>query len=471
MSGGIKHLAERALAGITEGGTAVPVAERGRGLTPFTLRLRLTFVLMGVDLTAFLLAFTLVEPLKTLVGSWFSIMAIAMPIYVGMAMGTKAYGGHALRARAGSLSAAVRAGVLTFAILFLISYFFRVEQQMSRVALACVMGLTIALIIVGRLTFRSVVARIWPTQIWRELVIVDGVDTAPVPGAQMIDAAAINLVPDLRDPAMFNRFAALLHGIDRVVVISTVERYQNWAMMLKGGHARGEIVVDTLGLFGAIGLGKLGQYDTVKVAAGPLDVQQRLLKRAFDLALCVPIIIALAPILILVSVAIKLDSPGPVFFRQRRIGRNNAYFDIVKFRSMHVAQADSQGARSTQRQDKRVTRVGRLIRKTSIDELPQLFNVLGGSMSLVGPRPHALGSLAGDRLFWDVDESYWHRHVLKPGITGLAQVRGLRGSTLLREDLTKRLQSDLEYASNWSLWRDIRILFMTFGVVVHHNSY
>ena len=471
MSGGIKHLAERALAGITEGGTAVPVAERGRGLTPFTLRLLLTFVLMGVDLTAFLLAFTLVEPLKTLVGSWFSIMAIAMPIYVGMAMGTKAYGGHALRARAGSLSAAVRAGVLTFAILFLISYFFRVEQQMSRVALACVMGLTIALIIVGRLTFRSVVARIWPTQIWRELVIVDGVDTAPVPGAQMIDAAAINLVPDLRDPAMFNRFAALLHGIDRVVVISTVERYQNWAMMLKGGHARGEIVVDTLGLFGAIGLGKLGQYDTVKVAAGPLDVQQRLLKRAFDLALCVPIIIALAPILILVSVAIKLDSPGPVFFRQRRIGRNNAYFDIVKFRSMHVAQADSQGARSTQRQDKRVTRVGRLIRKTSIDELPQLFNVLGGSMSLVGPRPHALGSLAGDRLFWDVDESYWHRHVLKPGITGLAQVRGLRGSTLLREDLTKRLQSDLEYASNWSLWRDIRILFMTFGVVVHHNSY
>lgn len=471
MSEGIEHVVERAVLRVAGGGMADRDAERGRGLTPFALRLRLTFLLMGVDLIAFMLAFAIIEPLKTLVGSWFSVMAIAMPIYIGMAMGTRAYGGHALRARAGSLSAAVRAVIFTFAILFLISYFFRVEQQISRLALACVMALTVALIVAGRLTFRSVIARIWPTQIWRELVIVDGVEAVPVPGAQMIDAAAINLVPDLRDPAMFNRFAALLHGIDRVVVISTAERYQNWAMMLKGGHAQGEIVVDTLGRFGAIGLGKLGQYDTVKVAAGPLDVQQRLLKRTFDLALCVPIIVALAPILILVSVAIKLDSPGPVFFRQRRIGRNNAYFDIIKFRSMHVAQADSQGARSTQRQDKRVTRIGRLIRKTSIDELPQLFNVLGGSMSLVGPRPHALGSLAGDRLFWDVDESYWHRHVLKPGITGLAQVRGLRGSTVLREDLTKRLQSDLEYASNWSLWRDIRILFMTFGVVVHHNTY
>lgn len=442
-----------------------------RRLTPFALRLRLSFLVVASDLMAFVLAFAIVAPLKTLVGSWFSIMAVALPIYIGMALGTMAYGGRALRNKGGSLSAALRAALFTFAILFLISYFFRVERQVSRLSLLCMMALTILMIALGRIALRAIIAKLWPTQVWRELLIVDGVATDPVPGIPMIDAAAIGLIPDLRDPAMFNRFAQMLHGIDRVTVMSKSENCQNWAMMLKGGNAHGEIVVDTIGRFGAIGLGKLGNYDTVKVATGPLDVEQRLIKRAFDLALCIPIIVALAPVLVLVSIAIKLDSPGPVFFRQRRIGRNNAYFDIIKFRSMHVAQLDQHGAKSTQRQDKRVTRVGRLIRKTSIDELPQLFNVLGGSMSLVGPRPHALGSLAGDHLFWDVDERYWHRHVLKPGITGLAQVRGYRGSTLLREDLIKRLQADLEYASNWSLWRDVRILFMTFGVVVHHNSF
>ena len=118
-----------------------------------------------------------------------------------------------------------------------------------------------------------------------------------------------------------------------------------------------------------------------------------------------------------------------------------------------------------------MTRVGRFIRATSLDELPQLFNVLAGDMSLVGPRPHALGSLAGLELFWDVDQRYWHRHALKPGITGLAQVRGFRGATLQRDDLVNRLQADLEYFEGWSIWRDIGIMLATFRVVVHRNAY
>ena len=126
---------------------------------------------------------------------------------------------------------------------------------------------------------------------------------------------------------------------------------------------------------------------------------------------------------------------------------------------------------STSRDDDRVTRVGRLIRRTSIDELPQLINVLKGEMAIVGPRPHALGSQAGDKLFWEVDGRYWERHALKPGLTGLAQVRGLRGATDREEDLSARLEADLEYLDGWSLWRDLRIVFSTIRVLSHDRAF
>jgi lipopolysaccharide/colanic/teichoic acid biosynthesis glycosyltransferase len=146
-------------------------------------------------------------------------------------------------------------------------------------------------------------------------------------------------------------------------------------------------------------------------------------------------------------------------------------FNVYKFRSMSVEAADPMGAQSTVRGDVRITRVGRFIRKTSLDELPQLLNVLDGSMSLVGPRPHALGSLAGQLLFWQVDDRYSHRHVLKPGITGLAQIRGFRGTTNHVDDLSRRLQADLEYIAGWSIWRDLLIIVKTLRVVVHPNAF
>jgi polysaccharide biosynthesis protein PslA len=129
------------------------------------------------------------------------------------------------------------------------------------------------------------------------------------------------------------------------------------------------------------------------------------------------------------------------------------------------------GHRSTSRDDDRITRVGRFIRRTSLDELPQLLNVLIGDMSLVGPRPHALGSMAADRLFWEVDRRYWVRHALKPGITGLAQVRGFRGATERHEDLQNRLLADLEYLEGWNLMREVVIIVQTFRVLVHRNSF
>ncbi len=175
--------------------------------------------------------------------------------------------------------------------------------------------------------------------------------------------------------------------------------------------------------------------------------------------------------MILISVAIKLDTAGPVLFVQDRVGRSNRLFGIYKFRSMRTETNDSAGKHSTKRQDDRVTRIGRLIRSTSVDELPQIFNVLKGDMSFVGPRPHALGSLAGNMLFWEVDERYWHRHVCKPGMTGLAQVRGYRGATVIESDLKNRLQADLEYVSSWTVYRDLSILFATLRVIIHRNAY
>jgi lipopolysaccharide/colanic/teichoic acid biosynthesis glycosyltransferase len=183
------------------------------------------------------------------------------------------------------------------------------------------------------------------------------------------------------------------------------------------------------------------------------------------------VLIALLPLMITVAILIRLDSPGPIFFRQERMGRGNRIFHILKFRSMRIETSDSDGTRSASRDDDRITRIGRFIRRTSIDELPQLINVLLGEMSLVGPRPHALGSLAGDELFWRVDRQYWHRHALKPGITGLAQVRGFRGATEHRRDIVNRLEADLEYLHGWSLMRDLGILAKTAQVLVHKNAY
>ena len=210
---------------------------------------------------------------------------------------------------------------------------------------------------------------------------------------------------------------------------------------------------------------------TLIVAEGPLNLASRIQKRAFDFALTLPVLLLLSPLLLLIALSIKLDSPGPIFFKQKRLGRGNRLFDIYKFRSMRSETLDPTGTISASRDDNRITWIGRIIRRTSLDELPQLFNVLIGDMSLVGPRPHALGSLAGNQLFWDIDRQYWCRHALKPGITGLAQIRGFRGATHHMRDLQNRLEADLEYASGWTLVRDLTILVSTVRVLLHENAY
>lgn len=210
----------------------------------------------------------------------------------------------------------------------------------------------------------------------------------------------------------------------------------------------------------------LGEMPVMTLFERPISGMDAILKRAEDLVLTSIILTLIWPVLLLVAIAVKLDSPGPIFFRQPREGFNNRTFNVYKFRSMHCDMAQIDKVQQASRRDPRVTRIGRIIRSTSLDELPQLLNVLNGDMSLVGPRPHAPSTRAGGRLFSEVVASYASRHKVKPGITGWAQVCGWRGETDTEEKLVKRLEHDLHYIENWSLGFDLYILLRTVGAVL-----
>jgi Undecaprenyl-phosphate glucose phosphotransferase len=210
----------------------------------------------------------------------------------------------------------------------------------------------------------------------------------------------------------------------------------------------------------------LGDIPMLTLFERPISGVDAFIKLLEDKILTVLILLMIWPVLVIIAVAIKLDSPGPVFFRQPREGFNNRPFRVYKFRSMYADQSQFTSIQQASRVDPRVTRVGRILRRTSLDELPQLFNVMTGDMSLVGPRPHAASTRAGGRLFSDVVASYAARHKVKPGITGWAQVCGWRGETDTEDKLIKRLEHDLHYIENWSLWFDFYILFRTIGSVL-----
>jgi putative colanic acid biosynthesis UDP-glucose lipid carrier transferase len=201
----------------------------------------------------------------------------------------------------------------------------------------------------------------------------------------------------------------------------------------------------------------LGRLRAVEIQRAPLNTAQRAVKRAIDLGVSIPALIFLAPLMIAVAMWIKLDSKGPVLFRQRRLGHRGTPFDIYKFRSMRVME-NGDVVTQAARNDTRVTRIGRFIRKTSIDELPQLLNVLKGEMSLVGPRPHAQ---AHDREYTNLIGNYELRQHVKPGITGWAQVNGFRGETTTTAQMRQRVECDLWYAKNASIALDIQILART----------
>jgi Undecaprenyl-phosphate glucose phosphotransferase len=214
-------------------------------------------------------------------------------------------------------------------------------------------------------------------------------------------------------------------------------------------------------------VGDISKLPVFEVVQRPISGWSAALKMAEDYVLASLGLLLISPLLLIVAAAIKLDSPGPVLFRQARLGFNNNVFYIYKFRSMRHDPNAEQVVRQATKGDPRVTRVGRIIRATSIDELPQLLNVLEGTMSLVGPRPHALSH---NEEYGRQIRGYFARHRVKPGITGWAQVNGLRGETEVLEKMEARIRHDVYYAENWSLFLDMKILVLTVLTVFFQKS-
>ena len=214
----------------------------------------------------------------------------------------------------------------------------------------------------------------------------------------------------------------------------------------------------------------VGEVPVFDMADRPITDWNLVYKWLFDKIVALVAIILLSPVMIATAILIKLESKGPVIFKQKRHGFNNELIEVYKFRSMYTDRSDANAAKLVTKNDPRVTRVGRIIRKTSIDELPQFFNVLKGELSVVGPRPHALQAKADNKLYYEAVDGYFARHKVKPGVTGWAQINGWRGETDTVDKIMQRVHHDLYYIENWSILLDLYILFMTPISLVSKNE-
>jgi len=441
-------------------------------------RLRLYLLSILIDLMVLGLAFAfanllVIHSLAGQPGKPHGLIMFAMiaPVYALIAINGGVYGIRMIGNRRASAVKALWSLVQATMLMLIIVYFGKIAEQLSRLTLLVGLLISGAGLYVARLLIERIGIALLGEVPHITVLLVDGVEMETPHGAWRIEAASIGVDPARRDAAMFERLAHGVGGAERVVVACPPERIEDWRLALTSLSAKGEILVPELRRFAPAKVSAFDDHPTIVVAGGPLLFRDRLLKRLFDLAIGVPAVILLSPLLIGAAIAVKLSGPGPVFFRQQRLGKDARPFLIFKFRTMHMAQTDHAAEQLTQRGDPRISRIGAFLRRTSIDELPQLLNVLNGDMSIVGPRPHAPAAKAADSLYWEVDERYWARHCIKPGMTGLAQVRGHRGPTERHEDLVNRLQSDLEYVTNWSIWRDLRIIVATLGVLAHDNAF
>ena len=437
-------------------------------------RIRLSLLAAALDMALIAIAYLFASLLY--LGSLPSeqvgrVLVVLLPIFLFFNLNNQSYSAAILLDGLRSTWRGTSGLIWASLLMFLIFFMFKISEEFSRAVLGLGTILAASLIWIGRL----IVSRIGTQQFGRSpfalMCIYDEVE--PVGGRQPGTATAseLGLLPHADDPEMLDRLGKLALGIDGIVLHCPAQKRAQWAFMLKSLDVPTEIVTPELTQLHPLAVNQREGQTSLVLGSGQLSWSHRVLKRSFDLLVTVAFLPVLLPVLLIVALAVKLDSPGPALFRQERIGLGNRKFWILKFRTMRVDMQDDRAEKITERSDPRVTRVGDFLRRTSIDELPQFLNVLSGDMSIVGPRPHAESTLAGSLFTWEVDSAYWHRHVVKPGITGLAQVRGYRGSMFEEQHLRDRLNADLEYVANWSLAGDLRIILLTLNVLVHKNAF
>lgn len=437
-------------------------------------RIRFCAGLVFADVVVIVVAFLVANGLyigHALASHGLTILSVLLPVYLWTAVINGSYSGMVLLdPRLGAIRA-IRAFVLAAGTMLIIAYSFKIGATFSRLVFWTGTLTTIALLNAVRLALGRLILHLLGGTPFSTVVVVDGVDWTVEPKATVIDIAQIGFDPQTDDPVHYHQLAKLIAHADRVLIACRDDHVVAWAHVLKSMAVDGEILAPDVDRIGMIGVSRYGDRRTLVVSAGPLHLRDRVIKRAFDIVTSSLALLILSPLLLAIAIAIRIESPGPVMFRQQRIGRDNKLFMMLKFRSMYHDKCDATASVLTARGDSRVTRIGEFIRRNSIDELPQLLNVLRGDMSMVGPRPHALSARAANRLYWEIDARYRHRHAVKPGVTGLAQVRGFRGATVQATDLTNRLSSDLEYLRDWSMSKDLWILFRTIFVIRHDNAF
>ncbi len=364
--------------------------------------------------------------------------------------------------------------VLPAVIIFMLAivFFLKIGETISRGAILSTALLSVAGLVSSRLLWsaylKKAIARAsFPTR--RALLICpDATPMEPIIRKSALGGLSIKHTMHIGD-TQTSRSALIdayeKHGIDDVDEVLIVwGDYGNLPALEECLSALRQFCVPVSVMFGGL-VGDIvegfpqavGESRSFQTHRPPLGLYERGLKRAFDVIFSVTALTAMLPICLIVAIAIKLDSPGPVFFLQSRKGYSGRSFRIVKFRSMSVME-DAADIRQATRNDPRVTRVGAFIRSSSIDELPQFWNVLKGDMSVVGPRPHAL---AHDNLYGALIAQYASRRHVKPGLTGWAQINGHRGETPTIEKMADRVRHDIWYINNWSLWLDLRIVLST----------
>ena len=381
---------------------------------------------------------------------------------------------------------------VTGLLLLMIGFLLKVTEEFSRIWVVTFFGLAATGLILSRAAITPLIRHLKKQGVFNQRLAIYG---AGLPGSRLATyilnheklTLTINGMYDDRPPTRTEAHGLPLLGglqqlisdvrvglIDQVIVAlpsSAEKRLREVVEQIALTPVRIRLAPDIAGfIFAQRSVVLLGEVPVVTVFERPISGTDQAIKWLEDHFLGALILIIALPFLALIALAVRLDSAGPIFFRQQREGFNNRPFMVWKFRTMFVDRCQTDAIDQASRDDPRITRVGAILRRTSLDELPQLFNVLLGQMSLVGPRPHAASTRAGGRVFSEVVARYAARHNVKPGMTGWAQVCGWRGETQTEEQLLKRFEHDLHYIENWSLWFDFYILMRTVVTVLGHRG-